>query len=535
MEMKTIIKNIILFLTLSVLSVSCINLDTPPYDRESDLTFWDEDEGAAIKALNTCYTYLANIEELMYSEAMTDNAYTKQPFDFTQNIGNGSYSTADPYVQAVWDGRYTGVRMCNQLLENIDRVPSLDDNLKNRYIGEVKAIRAFHYYELYTKFGDVPYVTTELSIEESKNVSRTEKSTVVQNILGDLDEVISKNFLPHSYDSENKGRMTHWAAVALKAKIHLFEGDWPSVKTLTESIMTNGGFSLFDSYSGLFEIANEYNSEVILDAQYRPHSREHKIMYEFLPPSLGGYSQLSPLQSLVDSYIMLDGLSIKDSDLYNADDPYANRDPRLSSTVMYTGNSYVLSDGEVVVINCEPGEGSDGFGVSSDCTATGYYIKKYWDNSYRGALMSGLNPILIRFADILLMNAESLAEMGQLSEQAWNLTIKPIRERAGFVESSSLKYPSEKGKEELIEIVRNERRSELALEGHRHKDIIRWRIAEDVMNGWSHGFKTNELVGADDGYVRIESRVFDTAKHYLWPIPQSERDLNKNLEQNPNW
>ena len=75
----------------------------------------------------------------------------------------------------------------------------------------------------------------------------------------------------------------------------------------------------------------------------------------------------------------------------------------------------------------------------------------------------------------------------------------------------------------------------MALEGLRHKDIIRWKTAENVLNGWCHGLKTGDVVGADNGYVRIENRVFNPAKHYLWPIPQNERDLNKNLTQNPSW
>ncbi len=372
--MKTIIRSLFIFSVLMSGAVSCIELDTVPYDRESDLTFWDEDEDAALKALNTCYTYLAGIEELLYSEAMTDNAYTKQPNDATQNIGNGSYSTADPYVKSVWDSRYTGIRMCNQLLENIDRVPNLEPALKNRYIGEVKTIRAYHYYELYTKFGDIPYATSVLSIEESMTIERSDKATVVNNILNDLDEVISGKYLPESYDANNKGRITHWAAMALKAKIHLFEGNWTEVRNITSVIINEGGFTLFGSYSGLFEIANEYNQEVIMDAQYRPSSREHHIMYEFLPPSMGGYSQLSPLQSLVDSYIMLDGKAIDESDLYDENNPYENRDPRMQATIMYTGNSYVLADGSEVVINADPGQGRDGYGVSSDVTATGYYI-----------------------------------------------------------------------------------------------------------------------------------------------------------------
>lgn len=533
--MRTNTITLIIFSILMINTVSCIELDTAPYDRESDLTFWDEDKGAAFKALNTCYTYLASIDELLYSEAMTDNAYTKQPNDATQNIGNGSYSTADPYVKSVWNSRYTGIRMCNQLLENIDRVPALDPILKKRYIGEAKVIRAYHYYELYTKFGDIPYPTTVLSIDESRSMERTDKATVINNILADLDEVISGNYLPASYDADNRGRITHWAAMAIKAKIYLFENDWTQVKNITSIIMNQGGFTLFETYAGLFDIANEYNSEIILDAQYRPTSREHQIMYEFLPPTLGGYSQLSPLQSLVDSYIMLDGKTIRESDMYDKNNPYHYRDPRMKATIMYTGNSYIMADGSETIINCEPGEGRDGFRVSSDCTATGYYIKKYWDNTYRASLYSGLNPIIIRYADILLMHAEALAELGELNSASWDITIKPLRIRAGFTLSSATDYPTGKSREDLIEIVRNERRSELALEGHRHKDIFRWRIAEEVMNGWSHGFRTGDVTGTDDGYIRIENRVFNPDKHYLWPIPQAERDLNKNLSQNPNW
>jgi len=533
--MKTYIKLLALSALLLIQMSACVDLDTAPYDRESDLTFWEEDKEAALKALNSCYLYLGSIDELLYSEAMTDNAYTKQPNDYTQNIGNGSYSTADNYVRNVWNNRYTGIRTCNQLLENIDRVKDLDPALKSRYIGEAKVIRAYHYYELYTKFGDVPYSTKVLSIEESRTIKRTPKAEVVANILADLNEVVSDNSLPTTYDTNNKGRITRWAALSLMAKIYLFEGNWAQVKNITNMIMNDGDFTLFPSYSGLFEIANEYNSEVILDLQYRPVSREHRIMYSFLPPSLGGYSQLSPLQSLVDNYIMLDGKTIQESDLYDENKPYDNRDPRLKATVIYTGNSYRMSDGSEVTINCEPGANRDGFGYSSDCTATGYYIKKYWDNSYRASLQSGLNPILIRYADILLMNAEALAELGELNSAAWNRTIRPIRERAGFTLSSALDFPAGASREELVQIVRNERRSELALEGHRHIDIFRWRIAQDVLNGWSHGFKTGDVTNADNGYIRIENRSFDPNKHYLWPIPQAERDLNPNLEQNANW
>ena len=245
---------------------------------------------------------------------------------------------------------------------------------------------------------------------------------------------------------------------------------------------------------------------------------------------MGGYSNLAPLKSLVDSYIMLNGKAIdEDGSGYSAATPWANRDPRLAATVMYPGNSYPVSGGTV-----EPDwSGRDAFNSTSDVTPTGYYIRKWWDNTYRLTLQSSLNAIIIRYADVLLMNAEAHAELGTLNETVWNATIRKIRERAGFTEASALDFPASGN---LKAIVRNERRAELAFEGSRRTDIIRWKMAETVLNGWCHGMYTGETVGTDDGFVRIEQRQFDPAKHYLWPIPQKERDLTGNsLEQNPNW
>lgn len=534
--MKFSIKNIFVLASVAMFNAACVGLDTAPYDRETDLTFWSEDANAALSALNTCYTQLSSLDEQMYDECMTDNAYTKQPNDYTQKIGNGSFSTADNYVAGYWNRRFSAIRSCNQVLDNIDKVSTLSEALKKRYIGEVKVIRAYHFYKLYTHFGAVPYPEHLISIAESQTMERTPRETVVANVIADLNEVINGNYLPSSYDADNKGRVTVGAAKALLAMVYLFEGNWASVKQVTESIMSDGTYDLFPSYSGLFEVANEGNKEVILDVQYSPSTREQGTQYSFLPPSLGGYSQLSPLQELVDSYVMDNGLAITDLQSgFDASKPYENRDPRLAATVMYTGNSYRMADGSERVINCEKGADKDGYGFSSDCSATGYYVKKYWDNQYRAAIgTSSLNPILIRYADVLLMNAEANAELGTLDETVWNKTIKPIRVRAGFNASSALNFPSV-SKDALINIVRNERRSELAMEGHRYTDIIRWKIAEKVLNGYCHGLYTGDIVNADNGFIRVEKRNFDASKHYLWPIPQKERDLNKNLEQNPNW
>lgn len=518
--------------TLMCLS-SCEDLELSPHDRDTDKDYWEKPE-SAIYMVNKCYQGLNNADEVLYSDAMTDNAYTKVSNTHNQAVGNGSFSTADKYVRSVWDYRYAGIRDCNLLLNNIQLVPDLNEELRNRYVGEVTFIRAYHYFELYSKFGDIPYFTHVISISESKTIGRTAKSEVVSNLLNELSTIIDNNYLPPSYDDKNTGRITRWAAMGLKARILMFEGRYNEVTPITNKIITEGGFSLFGDYAGLFEIQNENNAEVLLDVQYKPVDKEHQLQYHFLPPSLGGYSQLSPLNELVEDYITLDGYAIKEAPAtsYDPANPFVNRDPRLAATIAYTGNSYTLTDGTAHVIDCSKNANPDGYGFSSDCSATGYYIKKYWDNTYRSNLMSGLNIILMRYADILLMHAEALAEQSQLNATEWNRTIFLIRKRAGFTDTKALDFPATGN---LRDIVRRERRCELALEGLRHKDIIRWKTAEQVLNGWCHGLYTGDAVGTDNGYVRVENRKFDAAKHYIWPIPQNERDLNGNLTQNPNW
>ena len=528
--MKKTIKNVIVCASVMLAASSCIGLDTPPYDKETDITYWSEDPSSAVAALNSCYTRLTSMNELLYMEGASDNAYVKG-LTSTQPIANGSMSTDNSYIKGLWDNYYAGIRSCNELLNNIDKVPSLDAALKARYIAEATTIRAYYYYELYTKFGGVPYTEKVLTVAESESITRTEKDDVVTNIINDLGAVLSSNALPAKYEGGDRGRITCGAAKALLAKVHLFEGNFAEVKTLTQEIMDSKTYDLFNNYAGIFAIENEYNCEVILDAQYTPSFREHNMMYYFLPPSMGGYSDLAPVQELVDSYIMTNGKRIDETGSgYDANDPYANRDPRLAATVMYTGNSYKMADGSDNVINCN--EGRDGYNTTSDVTPTGFYLKKWWDKTYRLTLQSGLNPIIIRYADILLMNAEAHVETTGMTEAVWNATIKPIRQRAGFTEASALNYDATA---DMKTVVRNERRSELAFEGSRYKDIIRWKIAENVLNVNVHGIYTGETVGTDKGFVILEKRNFDPSKHYLWPIPQKDRDINKNLTQNPNW
>lgn len=514
---------------IAFMSYSCVELDVTPDDRTTDTEYWGK-PNAVYNMINSCYAGITSADEIVYADATSDNAYVKILLGYTQSIGNGSCSTADGYVLQTWNSRYTGIRYCNLVLDNIHLATGLTEEQVNRFTAEAKVMRAYQYFELVSKFGDVPFSDKTISMSESQTISRTDKSVIIDYILNDLQKVIDDKVLPMTAQADEPGRLTHWAAIALKTRIQLFVGNFEDVKKLTKDIMDNGPYRLYPSYEGLFSIDNENNEEVIWDIQYKPTDREHQVQYQYSPPSLGGYTQIAPLKSLVDNYITLDGYSIEEAPegSYDPADMFANRDPRLAATIAYQGNAYTLKDGSLHELN----PSKDAYGAGSDASPTGYYIKKYWDNSYRANYMSGLNYIVIRYADVLLMHAEALVELNEMNQTGWDNTIKPIRVRAGFTQPSAFEYP---GNTNMRETVRRERRSELALEGLRTKDIMRWKIAEDVLSGDALGAYIGNVSGTVNGFVKVETRKFDKEKHYLWPIPQNERFLNKNLTQNPNW
>ncbi|MFC6997073.1 RagB/SusD family nutrient uptake outer membrane protein [Rufibacter roseus] len=532
------LRKIIVLLFIGLISQSCKELDLAPWDRPSDLTFWQTKEDA-VNAVTACYGDLYNAETYIFNESLSDNAYTKSNNgNLVRDIANGNYDASNPLLQQVWANRYAGIRRCNQVLANIDRVAELDPSLKERLRAEARFLRAFHYFVLVNHFGGVPLIENVITIDESRNVVRASRETIVNFIHQELDLAYQNLPVNTAYAETDIGRATKGAALALKARMYLYDSNWPKVVETTEILMNGtaaGTYSLFPSYAGLFKMSNENNQEVIFDVQFMPIRRTHRIQYFLIPPTEGGYAAISPSQELVDSYLTINGRVISENGSgWNENTPYQNRDPRLRATIVYDGYPWVRADGTTTTINTRPGSGANSIGYSSNTTPTGYYVAKYFDPTAQNLVNSGLNLILIRYADVLLMHAEAKNELGQFNQDVWNKTIRRLRERAGFTDPNALMFPSNLGQAGLRDIIRRERRVELAFEGLRYYDIKRWQIADEVLNGWLHGMKTNNS-SEDNGYERVDLRRFDPAKHYLWPIPQSERDRTNNLEQNPNW
>lgn len=520
-------KKINLYFLIVLMSMSCAELDLAPVDAESELSYWQTEEDANT-FLNSMYADIMSADTYLFLSAMTDDAYTRR--DDIRNIGNGNFDPSNAYIFTQWSQRYEGIRRANIFMNNIDRVGDLTDEKRNALKGQAMFIRAWHYFLLTRWFGDVPLVTDEISIEESQVLTRTSKSTIDGFINTELETAIS--YLPESYAPGNEGRITKDAAIAFKSRFHLYNGEDEEAAELANQLF--GKYTLFSDYAGLFKMENEFNEEVILDLQYVPNNREHDIQYSLIPPGEGGYANFSPFQEFVDTYTMINGLPINDpASGYDENNPYANRDPRLAANVVFDEYTWTRSDGSQITIDTSPGASPNGINFSSNTTPTGYYVAKYYDRTARNVVNSGLNLILFRYAEVLLNYAEAKANLGTFTENDWNETIRPIRERAGLI-GTALDFPGS-DQETLKQIIREERRKELAFEGgHRFFDIRRWRIAEEVLNGWLHGIKT-DVLPEDGGYHRVDFKTFDASRHYLWPIPQTERDLNKSLSQNDNW
>lgn len=524
---------ILIVLTLLVLA-SCKKLDLAPSYQETDLDFWKRPD-AAWNTLNTVYSQMYSDEYFFFNEDLSDNAYCVSQVNGgrVRSIAEGAYDGRTDRVAGEWAFHYGGIRGCNNLLANIDKVPGLSDAIRMRIIAETRFIRAFHYFNLYTWYGDVPLITSEISFDESFQVKRAPRSEVMAYVLSELDFCVAKLPTNVQYSAEDKGRVTKGAALALKARAYLYEGKWQETATACEQLMSgaNGTYGLLSNYASLFTVASEYSKESILELVYITGKRTHNQQRFFIPRTEGQLiCGIAPSQELVDDYVMINGKGIHEAgSAYDAANPYENRDPRFYATIVYDGAKWTRRDGSTFTVLTAPGTGSNSVD-NADATPTGYYTAKYYDRTADGANNSGLNLMLIRYADVLLMYAEAKAELGQMTAEVWDKTIGALRKRAGFTDVAAINFNAALSPADLKNVIRRERRSELAMEGLRVFDIRRWKIAETVLNGTLHGFKVN------GEYLKVDNRVYNKNKHYLWPVPQNDIDLNQNLKpNNPGW
>ncbi|KLT67265.1 RagB/SusD family nutrient uptake outer membrane protein [Pedobacter sp. BMA] len=519
---------------------ACNKLDTIPTNKFTDANFWQSVENSE-QMVNMAYNQMFSADKMWNDEALSDNIFEGRTNTAQRSIRNGIADPSLDLFSSEWKWGYEGLKSCHVYLANIDLVPGMDPVLKNKRKAEIRFIRASIYFRLVNFFGAVPFFTKDVRLDESGTVGRTPKATIMSFIHQELDEIIPLLPKKENVSAADNGRITKGAACAFQARAYLYESNWAKTAEYCQKLITNGAefgtYNLFSSYTGLFTAANEYNSEVILDYGYVPAVKTWSKLYDAAPLSVGArLNAYAPVQGLVNNYLTINGLAIDKDPSYNAGNPYVNRDPRLAATVVFHAGKWTNFNGTESTIYIRPGTGSNSteradnyVSASSNSTPTGYYVKKYYDQTATATFASGLNIIMYRYADILLMYAEAKFEMGQLDATVWNQTIRAIRNRAGFTAATALDYPSTLSTADMRSLIRNERRSEFALEGLRYFDIVRWKAGTQYLNGYVYGAR---FLNNNTEDIRLDNRKFDESRDYLWSVPRSQMDLNRNLQPN---
>lgn len=535
-----LIKYLAIFAASAAVLSGCNDLEQPPTNQYTDANFWTPERAEYM--VNTAYSQMYDAGKMWRDELLSDNLCQTRGQDDMFAIRKGQALKTTGIFRSEWQTLYSGIKTCHVFLDNVEG-QDIEAGKKENLKAQVRFIRAWLYFRLTNFYGDVPFFTKDITLDEANVISRTPRAEVIAFIHKELEEIIP--LLQTNADAV-PGTITQGAAAALNARVYLYDGEWENVEAVCRDIMDGeyGTYKLFPSYHGLFQVENEYNEEIILERGYLENistwAEDQQDMYVF---SIGSRTpDVLPIQSLVDSYITLDGYTIAEDPNYDPENPYVNRDPRMDATVVYDGYEWdkhaagwyyeedyplervVFEGGFYQKLNPDAVATDSHSETSNGYCRTGYGVRKYFAPQGVRDWNSGKNMIMLRYGDVLLMYAEAMERQTKLDETVWNETIGALRARAGFTAAKALDFPGATA--DLKEIVRNERRSELALEGLRYFDIMRWKEGKKYLNG---------KVGGAAFTTWTDTYVFDESRDYLWAVPENERLLNENLGQNPNW
>lgn len=398
-----------------------------------------------------------------------------------QAVDNFTNLPTSSISSTTWAGHYQAIQSTNIVIEKIKSV-EMDQGLKDRYTGEAKFLRALMYFNLVRIFGDVPLVTAVINNpQEGYNYKREAANLVYDQIIADLKD--AESTLPYEFTGADIGRATKGAAMSLLGKVYLTQKNWnlaaQKLKEVIDQVSSNK-YQLLPTYAGVFGIANENNRESIFEVQFKKAATgEGSPFTNQFAPIGSGTAVVSVGNPL--------GQNIPTANMNNA---YETGDVRKAVSMR---NSYVLN-GNTVNHN---------------------YVVKY-SGTPAAYLDNDNNWIVLRYADVLLMYAEALNEQGYVADGPAFTYLNQIRNRAGLGaktsnnSNASLRVPDQASFRLAIE---QERRVELAFEGHRWFDLVRTNRALAVLSG----------LGME-------------AHHTLFPIPQTQIDINPGvITQNPDY
>lgn len=460
-------------------------------------------------------------------------------------IARRDYSASNSPVGGNWASFYGSIRKCNMVLANVPDTEGMTQEEKDLIIGQTLFLRAHFYFQLSNYFGGVPLIDVPLDRNSENDIfyPRSTYDETIDFIRKDLTDAVT--LLPKQWGSNDKGRATKGAALAMRNEAELYAERWNDCVNTFAEIENLGIYDLVADYSSIFQPATEDNVEVMFDIEFDGDARSHTAEI-FLSPRIentgvaAGWGHMLPTQELIDAYEFTDGSP--GDDPAHANDPYTDRDKRFYASILYDGSIW---RGATIWTRWDPNVQQGTFSNSFDenhshqGTLTGYYFRKYIDEnlpvsetSYYGKAINETNAIYYRYAEMLLNYAEAKNELSGPDGTVY-AAINRLRSRGGIPD-----LPLGLSQVEMRDRIRNERRVELAFEGKRYWDIMRWRIAGEVFNRNKGAMRIEDNNGVLE-YNRVDAfrgyMNFRDPQDYLFPIPQSAIDKNPKLEgaQNP--
>lgn len=531
--------------------------ETAPKDALSPSTFWKTEDDAQ-EAVVACYQDWNNpatgSSDVFFADCMSDIAYSHTGSSSYKYVANGStYSSSTVQYYS-----YTTIRRCNTVLANIDEVPFADSKTRDDLKGQVRTIRAWRYFQMNFWYGGVPLITDLPQIAGDAQLPRTDEATVKQFVYDEIDQAINElNDKPAA-----RGRIAKGTALAIKMRSALYWGDLDRAMDAARAIQNLQQYEIEHgmSFLELFSLAGRDSKEIICSMQHVLNTYGFGNVVRMFSNADGGWSSFVPTQSFVESFEMANGMMpSEEGSGYDETHPFANRDPRLYNTVVYPGQDWFGANGKVRVFNTldrtiDGSNNPDYMDAATNATHTGMIWAKYTTPiSQYSASMSNdeLCPIIFRYAEVLLTIAEINVEKNQNFNEVYAI-LDELRARGGHIPVDRAKYNTQSS---LRELVRRERCIELAGEGLRRADILRWKdengkmLAETLLNGTLYRMVGTVDEANPDPHMRaiielpseankqlrkLEDRTFEPYQRYL-PIPQSQLNTNPNLTQTPGY
>lgn len=518
--MKKINQLLILMLSFVVLTGCDDELDLKNPNSQTTEEFWLTAEHA-INGTDAIYnsfiidgTYMRMIPAL--TDGRGDDFRQDTPWwDLAQVANFTALPTTWP-VQWLWAAHYQGVYRANQVLARVPEI-EMEEELKNRLLGQAYFLRGLAYFNLATNFKVVPVVTTPPT-DDSEYYPETATEEVLWNqIFSDFQ--MAKDRLPVSYNAVNGldagqvGRATKGAATGMLGKAYLFRGNWAQAAAEFEAV-TEMGYSLMADYRDNFSPYTENNEESLFEIHFGTPDQVGGTVKNYGGQPNANWMQVS---SVGHTYAM-DGFGYSDflptRALYEAYKSEQTVDGEIDPRLLATIASYEPEANSTTVYEGVPWPHDENAIYPRKYTHDG--IPGYPTESQGGVERSDINYRVLRYADVLLMYAEALNELGRTPE-AYQY-IQMVRDRANLPDLASVK--PNMSQEQMRDQIAHERFLELAIESIRIHDLIRW--------GWFYDEeKLAQLIEHDAEYAN-----WSPGKEYL-PIPQTELDVNPNLSRNP--